>query len=321
MIRETDRCTEIVALQNKFGGPGRAKFSPSTKYSPESIKLRVRTNFASEGSHSTQKAHPGSGKVFSSSNSSSNNIDSISNNNSSSVGGSGSKKNEGNEKLKGRMGMFRTKSDNDCKLPAAQTSSLASVSASAMEKGKGQNPVTRPRSYSHELVMESSNYFGGGVITHEAAAASRLSLRAVDSEKYFDDNSDDIIYGGYESSKSQDEEVTPLTEPIVSKSDSTSPVKGKGITSPSITSSSLRNEHLHFGSVSNIDISSPTNGLDFVLNENGDAKKLPDSILFSQSEIMGLRLMFSLFDRFVKVIIINNIIHERYLLYFTCIAP
>lgn len=54
-------------------------------------------------------------------------------------------------------------------------------------------------------------------------------------------------------------------------------------------------EHLHIGSISNIDISR----VDLVADGLVEKDKKVDDVLFSQSEIMGLRLLFSLFDRYL----------------------
>ena len=226
--------------------------------------------------------------------------------------------------------MLRTKSNNDCLITTTQQPSSSSSSSSiANEKLlKGPPQAGRPRSYSHELIYDSNNFFGPNIITHGAAAASRLSLR----------ESDEVLYLGEESTKDgqPDDKTFPLVVDSSHKEDNSTVEEGNDSSSDfsklerkssksskakaSITRRhsisnpikeivhkfegnmnlfhrDFRNEHLHIGSVSNIDISSPTNGLDFVLSDNGDVNKLPDSILFSQSEIMGLRLMFSLFDR------------------------
>lgn len=224
------------------------------------------------------------------------------------------------------MGMLRTRSNNDCLVSSQQQSAhmLSPSTPSSTTNMKSPPQGVRPRSYSHELILDSNSYFGSDIITHGAAAAARLSLRdqenlpyfseetntkglqiekalqLVDSSRQYSDNGSSNI------SKADDEQDSKI-----SNSSNTKPLTTRrhSISNPireivqhfeekrNVLNNDFKNEHLHIGSVSNIDISSPTNGLDFVLSDKVDANKLPDSILFSQSEIMGLRLMFSLFDR------------------------
>ena len=258
---------------------------------------------------------------------------------------SGSSGNIGNSKLgtsdkasgkgSGRMGMFRTRSDNDCLVSTQQQSShmlsLSTPSGSTNEKLKGQMKGSsqggRPRSYSHELILDSNSYFGSDIITHGAAAAGRLSLQNSENVSYFSEETDtkglraEKAFQSADSaeqySTSDSNNFSRVTDEQESKTGDFSNKKSSttrrhSISNPkreivqqfggklNVLNHDFKNEHLHIGSVSNIDISSPTNGLDFVLSDNVDAHKLPDSILFSQSEIMGLRLMFSLFDRLLK---------------------
>lgn len=299
MIKETDRCKKIAALQNQFGGPGRAKFSPSTKYSPESIKLRTRTSYSNENGN----AMVGGGG-----------------------GGIGGISHE-------KKTMVRARSDNDC------------LSGTAFGEEKSGAAKGRARSYSAELLSETTVYFGEDVLSHEEATANRLSLRDHDgkgggtlrrdaaaareasrvSELLEADSSSapsnaattlgDIaptkLYGSLATSGSTSKGGSPERRSVAAhldekmEGDTHRSKERRGATSLSqavergeegglSVDAGLRNEHLHIGSVSNIDISSPTNGLDFVLNEK---KQQQDSVMFTQSEIMGLRLMFSLFDR------------------------
>ena len=246
---------------------------------------------------------------------------------------SGSSGNIGNSKLgtsdkasgkgSGRMGMFRTRSDNDCLVSTQQQSShmlsSSTPSSSTNEKLKGQMKGSsqggRPRSYSHELILDSNSYFGSDIITHGAAAAGRLSLQNSENVSYFSEETDTKglrAEKAFQSADSSGQDSNNLSRVTDEQESKTATTRRHSISNPireivqqfggklNVLNHDFKNEHLHIGSVSNIDISSPTNGLDFVLSDNVDAHKLPDSILFSQSEIMGLRLMFSLFDRLLK---------------------